>query len=477
MNRALTVVLAMALVIPVNPAQADAADSSLTVMSRNLYLGADVTVALGLLPDMPAAAQFMWEQVAATDFDARVDSLAAELVQNRPDVVGIQEATRWMCRPSWFGSSTVVYDFLAQLLDATERAGSPYVIAEHGGVQALNPGYSIPALPGLTTVRDPATFQPIFGADEVACGFTIADAILVRADLADSVTAVGTADYESKYVVAPVIFEVPRGYSWADLQLPQGPVRIVTTHLEAAWYPDATPVSTLQANELIATSKDWSIPLVVLGDFNADPRDPRGAGAPNPGLQPDVTTGCAEQEPFPDATTADASCNAYWAMVQAGFTDSGPDAGDPANATWGASALLAGPDLERLSQANGNPYGHTDRIDYVFVSNGVTVTDAELVGEKWPDGDNLWECSNPQQVENAGAAAAVLGVTLGTAFCFPTDHVGVLATLEVPASPDRDGVPIDGSTVILLAIGILLMSGVVSLWAWRRSGMHHPSAS
>lgn len=458
-----------------SPAQAS--DSTLTVMSRNLYLGADVTVALGLLPDMPAAAQFMWEQVAATDFDARVDSLAAELVQSRPDVVGIQEATRWMCRPSWFGSSTVVYDFLAQLLDATERAGSPYVIAEHGGVQALNPGYSIPALPGLTTVRDPATFQPIFTTDEVACGFTIADAILVRADLADSVTTVGTADYDSKYVVAPVIFEVPRGYSWADLELPQGPVRIVTTHLEAAWYPDTTPVSTLQANELIATTKDWSIPLVVLGDFNADPRDPRGAGAPNPGLQPDVTTGCAEQEAFPDANTADASCNAYWAMVQAGFTDSGPDARDPANATWGASALLAGPDLGRLRQAKGNPYGHTDRIDYVFVSNGVTVTDAELVGEKWPDGDNLWECSSPQQVENARAAAAVLGVTLGTAFCFPTDHVGVLATLGVPASPDRDGAPINGSTVILLAIGILLMSGVVSLWAWRRSGMHHPSAS
>lgn len=475
MVRGLGVALGMAMVVPMGAAHAVEADTSLTVMSRNIYLGADVTVALALLPDMPAAAQFMWEQVAATDFDARVESLAAELVQHRPDVVGIQEATQWMCRPSWFGSSTVVYDFLDQLLDAAERAGSPYVIAEHGGSQALNPGYSIPPIPGLTTVSDPATFQPLFGTDEVACGFTIGDAILVRADLANSVSAVGTGDYEAKYIVAPVIFEVPRGYSWADLQMPHGHVRIVTTHLESAWDPGAPPASAMQAKELIETTSHWSMPLVVLGDFNADPRDPRGAGAPNPGLQPDITTGCAEQLASVDAASADATCNAYWAMVQAGFTDAGPDARDPANATWGASALLAGPDLTRLSQANGNPYGHTDRIDYVFVTNGVVVANAELVGEKWPDGEHLWACSNPQQVDNARAAAAALGVSLGGAICLPTDHVGVLATLDVPGSTDPGG--LSGATVVLLVIGVVLMSGVVSLWAWGRSDMQSASAT
>ena len=37
------------------PAQADA-DATVTVVSRNIYLGADVGSALELLPDMPAAA-------------------------------------------------------------------------------------------------------------------------------------------------------------------------------------------------------------------------------------------------------------------------------------------------------------------------------------------------------------------------------------------------------------------------------------
>jgi hypothetical protein len=41
------------------PAPAQAADEDLVVMTRNLYLGADVSSALKLLPDLPAAAQDM----------------------------------------------------------------------------------------------------------------------------------------------------------------------------------------------------------------------------------------------------------------------------------------------------------------------------------------------------------------------------------------------------------------------------------
>ncbi len=43
------------------PTQADA-DATVTVVSRNIYLGADVGSALELLPDMPAAAQLMWSR-------------------------------------------------------------------------------------------------------------------------------------------------------------------------------------------------------------------------------------------------------------------------------------------------------------------------------------------------------------------------------------------------------------------------------
>jgi hypothetical protein len=215
------------------------------------------------------------------------------------------------------------------------------------------------------------------------------------------------------------------------------------------------------------------MPLVVIGDFNSDPRDPRGAGEPNPSLQPDVTTGCLEQVDDPRASTADATCSAYWSMVRAGFTDVGPDASDPANATWGSSALLAGPDLQRLAQAGGNPFGHTDRLDYIFVANGVTVRDAGLVGERWPDGDNLWACSNPLQIENSRAAAQALNVDLGERVCFPTDHVGILASLEIPPSTTSTSEGWDRTTLLLVIVGTLVVSAVVALWAWRRSAMPH----
>ena len=69
--------------------------SELTVMSRNLYLGSDVAVAMKLIPNMSKAAQFMWDQVAVTDFKKRAKVLANEITQNKPEVIGIQEATRW----------------------------------------------------------------------------------------------------------------------------------------------------------------------------------------------------------------------------------------------------------------------------------------------------------------------------------------------------------------------------------------------
>lgn len=77
---------------------AQAADANLKVMSRNIYLGADVGVAMKLIPDFKAAAQFMWDQVAATDFSKRAPLLAKEIITNKADVVGIQEATTWICK-------------------------------------------------------------------------------------------------------------------------------------------------------------------------------------------------------------------------------------------------------------------------------------------------------------------------------------------------------------------------------------------
>jgi hypothetical protein len=442
---ALAVALSTALTTGPAAAQEEAdAPVEVTVMSRNLYLGADITVALELLPDLPAAAQFLWDQVAATNFDARAPLLAAEAASARPDVIGVQEATVWRCRGSLFGDTVPVFDFTASFLAATRAAGVPYVVAQAGDERADNPGYAIGPLPGLT-VTDPESFQPIFGTDSADCGFQIGDVLLVRADLADDVLAVGTSEYSARTSIVPTVLAIDRGYAWADIAIGGATTRFVTTHLESLWEPDAVPVAAEQARQLVADLEPTTGPLVVMGDFNSDPRDPRPAGAPNPGGQPEASGACAAQPAAAGPEDADATCSAYWTMRAGGYTSAGPADEDPANFTWGASALLAGPDPERLRVAlgEGNDAGYTDRLDYVFVRNGARAVAASLVGSTWPQGDT-WPCSDPEQVANTQAAGQVLagaGLTApppGTGVCLPTDHVGVVATLAVPAGGGQD---------------------------------------
>jgi len=471
------------------PAPAVAAPVEVTAMTRNLYLGADVGEALGLLPDLAAAAQVMWDQVAVTDFPRRAPLLAAEAAAARPDVIALQEATTWRCTAGV--RSTVVFDFTRDFLAATEAAGVPYVVAEADGRRALNPGYSIGPIPRVTMVCDPSLFPSLFGTDRAACGFEIADALLVRADLADRVVRVGTSEFDDRYAVVPWLFEIDRGYAWADVEIDGATIRFAATHLESMWAAGAPVTGAAQARQLAAGLGSTELPLVVMGDFNADPRDPRPSGAANPGAQPDATTACAPQIGDPTAATAVADCNAYWTMVQAGYVDAGPDALDPANLTWGSSALLAGPDLARLGPSldMGNAAGFTDRLDYILVRNGVDVEEARLLGATWPASEGLWSCDDPAQVANAEAAAAeITAVTgapsaLGADVCLPTDHAGLVVGLRVepPTSevtaraaataPDANEPLVGRRTIALVVLSVGLVAVIAGLVLGTRAAL------
>ncbi len=457
-----------------------------TVMARNLYLGADVADALDLLPDLAAAGQFMWDEVQATDFKARVPLLAAEAAEYKPAVIGLQEATTWNCRTGFFGGSVAVYDFTRDFLKAAEEAGEPYVIASADGTEAFNPGYSIGPIPMLTTVKDPATFQPLFGSDTAECGFQLSDALLVRADLADKVVRAGTTEFVNREPIVPVVFEIDRGFAWADLDFNGSPVRFVTTHLESMWPKDGQNVGALQGRQMVGDLNGTEIPLIVMGDINNDPRDPRPLDAPNPGGQPTEGAVCEPQVANPTAATAKSQCNAYWSIVQAGYTDVGPDAMDPKYYTWGTQSLLAGPDPRRVDAAleMGNDYGWTDRLDYVFVKNGVEVVKSKEIGTTWSDADWTWTCDTPDQIANTEAMSKVLAENgvgepiSGKGVCLPTDHGGIVADLLVTPAGDGAAAPIPqthepafnaaalviGSLfAILLGIVMLVIAGIVVL--------------
>jgi hypothetical protein len=217
-------------------------------------------------------------------------------------------------------------------------------------------------------------------------------------------------------------------------------------------------------------------PLVVMGDFNSDHRDPRPEGGPNPANQPESSDACPAQADSPMVQTADAECSPYWTMRQAGFLSAGPDDFDPASYSYGASALLAGPDPDRLREALklGNPYGFTDRLDYVFIRGGVAADSAELTGNIWPNGPRTWSCNDPEQVANTAAAGQILAEAgkdapaPGSGICLPSDHAGVVATLTVDpaATVADDPAPVEHDPfrlvwwhillVVVLAIGALI---------------------
>jgi endonuclease/exonuclease/phosphatase family metal-dependent hydrolase len=374
MKKVFLVLIAGILFLPTLPASAD--EAPVKVMSRNIYLGADVGVALEKIPNLPAAAQFMWKQVKETDFSQRKSILAEEIRSESPDVIGIQEATIWYCKAKPWSKKTEIYNFTKELL---AELNGDYIIATKNGEEANNPGYSIGPIPFLTKVIDSEVFQPLYGQDSAACGFQIGDVLLVKKELREYINQVGNSEYKSIYKVVPTLMEIYRGYTWADITVQGRNVRFVTTHLESLWDENKIPKAAEQARQLVEDLKNTKSPIVIIGDFNSDPRDPRPKSSANLGEQP------VESEKCP---TGSSICSAYRVMREAGFEDVGPDSSEPTTFTWGMNALLTGPDPVRESAAKkmGNSFGYTDRLDYIFVKNGVEVLTSKIIGQKPPYG-------------------------------------------------------------------------------------------
>ena len=250
---------------------------SVTVMSRNIYLGADVGRALELIPNLPAAAQYMWDQVKQNDFSKRAKILATEIKQSSPDVIGLQEATIWYCKKYPWSKKVEVFNFTEQLLDALDGR---YELASKDGIRALNPGFSINPIPFLTKVNDEQTFKEVFGSSSAACGFETGDALLVKKSDNLEVIEAGNSEYEASYSIVPTIMTIYRGYSWADIKVKGVPTRFVTTHLESLWDDNKVPNSAKQAMQLVNDLSNTKMPVIVMGDFNSDPRDPRSKDQP-----------------------------------------------------------------------------------------------------------------------------------------------------------------------------------------------------
>ena len=249
------------------------------VMTRNLYLGADLAPAIGAssLPAFVAATGGVVRQATATNFPVRAKGLAAEIRSKKPDLVGLQEVALWRTgSPSLApllgagnSASTVRYDFLDLLLTELNVGPDRYeavVIQEEFDLEA-------PADENEIAGDGP---NPYIANAELNVRLTMRDVILERVDAGVSVSNAQGGHFQN-LLVLPVLgipIAVTRGWVEVDARV-RGTDRFhfVSTHLEAfdpaAYHPS---VRALQAGELVASGGPVTgdLPVVLVGDLNSD---------------------------------------------------------------------------------------------------------------------------------------------------------------------------------------------------------------
>jgi hypothetical protein len=271
------------------------------VMTRNLYLGADLGPGLesNSFAELTAGAGEILRSVDATKFSDRAKQLAKEIRSTNPDLVGLQEVALWRTNtppvvyiPGLNSpiSSTVRYDFLAMLLAALNK-GKPKAQRYSTAVVKNEFDFETPTdLDGnpatCTTFSSAGLDCDDFPGADLTGRLTMRDAIIVKAGVKVSQKASGTfgdrnGDGDAGDVgdvaanlytpdVAGVPVPVTRGWTAVNATVRGSkPFRFVNTHLEA--FGDPTEAKCLQAQELYErVISQTALPVLAVGDFNSD---------------------------------------------------------------------------------------------------------------------------------------------------------------------------------------------------------------
>jgi hypothetical protein len=318
---------AIALLALAIPAAADARKKGekprVTVMTRNVFLGADLSPALeaDTLAEAIDASGVILNEVDSTRFQDRAVPLAREIKKSKAHLVGLQEVALFQDQtpsdlgapPSGVGdpATNVRYDFLALLRQELKDIGAKYRVV-------TSQDEFVEELPADTDQND-ATGSPPFGA-ELDARLTIRDVILAKKGTTVKLGKTAGAQYTNMFVaeVGPLDIPVERGWVSVEAKVGGGGgkgknragaakrgggpsrFRLVNTHLEA--FGDAT-IREAQAKELIAGPLDTRKQVVLVGDINSGLPDPHNIGN-LPGQDPN--------DPL-----------AFRALVGAGFKDNG----------------------------------------------------------------------------------------------------------------------------------------------------------
>jgi hypothetical protein len=256
-----------------------------SVMTRNIFLGADLGPALNAASaaDFIAANGQILREVDKTNFPLRAQGLAAEIMQKKPDLVGIQEGAWWRTGDTPgaphqgddpdFTATTNKYDFLQLLLDQLNAKTNKHYKGYKLAVTGTEFDFEAPA----DYDNNPST--GLLGG-EIQGRLTMRDAILVRKGGAVEASNPQSGHFEHLFtpVISGITVPVTRGWVSVDAKAKKGKGKnrktvkfhFVDTHFEA--FDDETQhpsIRALQAQELLAGPAS-ARRSIILGDFNSD---------------------------------------------------------------------------------------------------------------------------------------------------------------------------------------------------------------
>lgn len=308
------------------------------VMQVNLYVGGGVERAMALDPTNPgyvsnliATVTGIYYEMVASQPPVRLQGVAEQIAAGMPDLVSVEEASLIRIESPGdliYGgtnlATNIVFDYLQILTNALAARGAHYTVA---------------ARENEADVEMPMLNLQTGNIDDVR--LTDRDAILVRTDLPPGQFHVANPQggHFTNVLQFPAIgLTLERGWCSVDVFIRGRGFRYICAHLEEETAPQ---IQVLQAQELLDGPANVKLPVLIAGDFNADPFGRDGSVA-------------------------------YALLPAAGFGDAWADL-NPNNLygglTWGHDEFLAAPTVQ-----------FDRRIDLVFYrGNDFIPTQADVV--------------------------------------------------------------------------------------------------
>jgi endonuclease/exonuclease/phosphatase family metal-dependent hydrolase len=377
--------VALALTLPAAGEAGKRRTEDVTVMNRNLYLGApssalaDVTEATSFEQLTKETAEIV-DEIQRTDFPARAKLLAREIASSKADLVGLQEVALWRVDVTeedgtddsdgdlgeQFGGTpaeTVIYDFLAILQRELRRLDARYKVAHVQQEADVE----------MPVENRSSGFDAADSGDPYYDGrMTIRDVILARKGGGVRTSNARGGNFDTAFALEVFGQEIPftRGWQSVNANVRGTRFRFVNTHLESFDQNGATRAA--QARELVRGPAKSKKDLALVGDLNSSPYGPQSGPKLGKALR---------------------------IVLDAGFVIRQPK-GD----TYGHDPILNDPNDRR---------NFNRKIDFIFVNN-----------PRIRFGDGYRTGLDPKQRTPSGL--------------WPSDHAGLFSTLEFPTCTITD---------------------------------------